>query len=265
MAVASLKASPSDDDARRRIVELALSLEGAPYVYGAESPQGFDCSGFVRYVYSSAAYIDLPRSSRAQYAQGARVALAAAKPGDVLVYGSASGSPDHVAIFLGKGSMIHAASEGPRRGIILSSLDDPSFSARFLGARSFLSTPPAEGAQASRRKAEPAACEIGFTVSSKAVSISDPIPAALGSSLAFTITNGTNADRVFVVAFCKAGDDSGKLAVLREDRVAIRADASRELTAFALASCGTYRLRLRIEGGPLLVERSWRVVDEGRQ
>jgi cell wall-associated NlpC family hydrolase len=66
---------------RKEIVETALSYRGVPYVYGAESPRAFDCSGFVRYVFGQAAGIPLPRTSKAQWASGKPTTLAAAKPG----------------------------------------------------------------------------------------------------------------------------------------------------------------------------------------
>lgn len=246
----------SEEDARQRIVELAVSLKGVPYVYGAESPSGFDCSGFVHYVYASAAYIDLPRSSRALYAQGKPVAVAVAKRGDVLVFGPPGGAPDHVAIYLGDGTMVHAASDGPRTGIIVSGLGDSYFGARILGARSFIASSDA--------KPEPAVTEIGFTVSSKPVVISDPIPAAVGSGLAFTITNGTGQDDVFRILFCKADAGSSKAVVLREDRAVLKAGSSSELAAFSFVEGGAYRLIVTSADKVQLMQRNWKVVDLSR-
>lgn len=255
--------APSEDDARQRIVELAVSLKGTPYVYGAESPSGFDCSGFVHYVYASAAYIDLPRSSRALYARGKPVAVAVAKRGDILVFGTPGGTPDHVAIYLGDGTMVHAASDGPSTGIIVSGLDDSYFGSRILGARSFIaSSSPGTGPAAP--KGESSMTEISFTVSSKPVVISDPIPAALGSCIAFTITNGTGRDEVFRVAFCKADPDSAKTVVLREDKAALKAGSSSELPAFAFTESGAYRLIVKASDREQLMQRNWKVVDSSR-
>jgi len=236
-------AEPPEEDARNRIVELAVSLKGAPYVYGSESPSGFDCSGFVHYVYASAAYIDLPRNSRALFAHGKPIAVAVAKRGDILVFGPSGGAPTHVAIYLGDGTMIHAASDGPRTGIIVSGLDDSYFGSRILGARSFIASSDAE--------AKP----------SVAVVISDPIPATVGSGLAFTITNGTGKDGAFLIAIYKADADSPKAVVLREDRAVLKAGSSSELPAFTFAEGGVYRLIVKTADNAQLMQRTWKVIE----
>jgi hypothetical protein len=245
--------APSEEDARNRIVELAVSLEGAPYVYGSESPSGFDCSGFVHYVYASAAFINLPRNSRALFARGKPVAVAVAKRGDILVFGPPGGTPNHVAIYLGDGTMIHAASDGPHTGIIVSGLDDSYFGSRILGARSFIASSDAD--------AKPSVAEIGCTVSSKPVVISDPIPAAVGSGLTFTITNGTGRDGTFLIAFCKADADSPKAVVLREDQAVLQAGSSSELPAFTFSESGVYRLIVKTADNTQLMQRIWKVIE----
>ncbi len=126
---------------RRRVVETALSLRGARYGLGAESPSAFDCSGFVRYVYLESTAIELPRHSSGQAQAGSPVDPASARPGDILSFGPRAGLPSHVAIYLGGGSMIHAVSEGPHKGVIVSRLDEPWFGPRLLGARSVLGRP----------------------------------------------------------------------------------------------------------------------------
>ncbi|MBL8966318.1 MAG: C40 family peptidase, partial [Spirochaetaceae bacterium] len=137
-AALAVTAESPDEALRRRIVEAAQEYKGTPYVYGADAPPAFDCSGFVQYVYKKAADLVLPRNSKGQYAAGAPIAKTALLPGDILVFDTVGGSPSHVAIFLGGTSMIHAASAGPRTGVIVSPLDDSYFGPRFIGARSFL-------------------------------------------------------------------------------------------------------------------------------
>lgn len=269
--VSALVLSP-EDDARHRVVELALSLKGSPYVYGAASPQGFDCSGFVHYVYASAAFMKLPRSSRALYALGSTIPLSVAKPGDILVFGTASGGPDHVSIFLGNKRMVHAASEGPRRGIIISSVEDPYFSRRFLGARSYLApndprraeTALAAAGKDGENAQDSQLTEIGCTVSLKASAISDPIPAVKGSSLAFVLTNGTQRDSSFEISLFLLGHDAEKSLCLRTDRLDIRAEDSAELSPYSLGSTGNYLLIVKDSLGPVLMQRRWRVIAAGR-
>ena len=84
------------------IVALATQYTGTPYVYGGNTPSGWDCSGFVQWVYSQFG-ISLPRTSGAQAATGTAVAsLAEAKPGDILANGS------HAAIYIGNGMVVNA-------------------------------------------------------------------------------------------------------------------------------------------------------------
>ncbi|WP_366180515.1 C40 family peptidase [Actinomyces timonensis] len=86
------------------IVSIAMQYVGTPYVFGGSSPQGFDCSGFVQYVYARAG-ISLPRTSGAQAAAGTAVSMAEARPGDIVYYGY------HVGIYAGNGMMIDAGNE----------------------------------------------------------------------------------------------------------------------------------------------------------
>lgn len=89
------------------IADIALRYLGVPYVYGGTTPSGFDCSGFVGYVYAQAG-IGLPRTSGAQGAAGHVISAAAARPGDIVAYGY------HVGIYLGEGKMVHAPQPGQR-------------------------------------------------------------------------------------------------------------------------------------------------------
>jgi hypothetical protein len=140
IAAAGLGAAPTEGEARKRIVETAVSFQGVPYVYGSESPEAFDCSGFVQYVYLHAADIEIPRNSKGQYAAGAPVDRSAAKPGDIFVFDTVGGSPSHVAIYLGGDSIIHAVSEGPKTGVVVSPVGDSYFGPRFMGARYFIAS-----------------------------------------------------------------------------------------------------------------------------
>jgi hypothetical protein len=101
--------------AAARVVSLATSLEGTPYVWGGTTPAGFDCSGLVQYVYGQAG-VTVPRTSQEQATIGTPVSsLAAAQPGDLLFFAGSDGtasSPGHVGIYVGNGQMIAAPYTG---------------------------------------------------------------------------------------------------------------------------------------------------------
>jgi cell wall-associated NlpC family hydrolase len=90
-----------------KVATVAEKYEGVPYVFGGESPSGFDCSGLVAYVYAQFG-ISLPHSSLAQAAMGTRISTASARPGDVVVMSGGS----HIGIYLGGGRMIDAPMPG---------------------------------------------------------------------------------------------------------------------------------------------------------
>jgi cell wall-associated NlpC family hydrolase len=87
------------------VLEIAARYVGVPYVAGGSSPDGFDCSGFVSYVYAQLG-ISLPRSSGAYYSVGVQVSRADALPGDIIV------SPGHVGIYAGENMQIDAPRPG---------------------------------------------------------------------------------------------------------------------------------------------------------
>lgn len=99
------------------LVQLAYSLIGSPYVSGGNSPAGFDCSGFVQYLYNQIG-ISVSRSSSTQMYDGVAVSYENAQPGDILIWGYSSGVPTHSAIYVGNGQMIHATN--PVQGVIAS-------------------------------------------------------------------------------------------------------------------------------------------------
>ena len=99
------------------MVELAYSLIGSPYMAGGNTPAGFDCSGFVQYLYSRIG-ISISRSTSTQLYDGVAVSYENAQPGDILLWGYANGIITHSAIYVGNGQMIHATN--PRQGVIAS-------------------------------------------------------------------------------------------------------------------------------------------------
>jgi len=103
---------PSHSSSSSAAVAIAERYLGVPYRYGGSSPSGFDCSGFVMYVYGRLG-VHLPRTSSAQYGAAHRVSRSSARPGD-LVFFFTGGSVTHVGIYLGGNRMIAAPHTGAR-------------------------------------------------------------------------------------------------------------------------------------------------------
>lgn len=99
-----------------RVVRLAQSFVGTPYVWGGSSPSGFDCSGFVQYVYRKIG-VNLPRVSYQQATAGKRIGLGGLRAGDLVAWDNSTrnNGADHIAIYIG-GGMI---AEAPRPGVPL--------------------------------------------------------------------------------------------------------------------------------------------------
>jgi cell wall-associated NlpC family hydrolase len=111
-----------------RVVDFAKHLLGVPYRYGGSSPRsGFDCSGFVRYVYAHFG-VSLPHSSFADLLRGRRVGRRQMEPGDLVFFDGAG----HVGIYVGHGRFIHAPHTGT---VVRISTMAGWYSARFTGAR----------------------------------------------------------------------------------------------------------------------------------
>lgn len=99
------------------LVSIAYSLVGSPYIAGANGPTGFDCSGFVQYVYSRVG-VNVSRSSSTQLYDGVAVSYQDAQPGDILSWGYVDGVATHSALYVGNGQMVHATN--PSQGVIAS-------------------------------------------------------------------------------------------------------------------------------------------------
>ncbi len=104
-------ANPSNltnSETANKVIATAKQYLGVPYVWGGTSPSGFDCSGFVQYVYRSVG-VSLPRVSRDQQNVGTRISPSQVQPGDLVFNGSPA---YHVGIYIGGGQYIHAPQTG---------------------------------------------------------------------------------------------------------------------------------------------------------
>lgn len=109
------------DTIRNGIIGKALKYIGVGYHYGQSSEKGFDCSGYVKYVYGSFG-LPLPHSSYEQYKMSTRIKAPEAEPGDLVFFITRGGKRiSHVGIYLGDNQFIHSTSRG--KTVSVSSLD----------------------------------------------------------------------------------------------------------------------------------------------
>lgn len=121
-------------DPRRTLVDFALQLRDIRYRRGGRMPAtGFDCSGFVHYVFANVLGLDLPGDSASQFSSGERIARAELQAGDLVFFHMHGKRVSHVGIYLGEGQFIHAPTTGQR--VKVSSLAEGYWSQRFAGAR----------------------------------------------------------------------------------------------------------------------------------
>ncbi len=122
-------------DIHKEIIQPGQALVGTSYRMGGTTPSGFDCSGFVTYLYKK--YVPgLPRVSRNMAGFGAPVRRNSLIPGDLLFFatGSSPGSITHVAVYIGQNSILHSISNGPDRGVTITSLSARYWQRRYHSA-----------------------------------------------------------------------------------------------------------------------------------
>ncbi len=126
------KGYKSDNPKVQSVIDLAESFLGTPYVWGGTTPKGFDCSGFVQYVYGKSGY-SITRTTYTQWENdGVSVSRDDLEPGDLIYFGYGN-SPSHVGMYVGDGMMIHS----PRTGDVIkySTIESGYYDNCYLGAR----------------------------------------------------------------------------------------------------------------------------------
>jgi cell wall-associated NlpC family hydrolase len=109
------------------VVGIAMQYLGIPYVYGGSSPSGFDCSGFIMYVFSQVG-VSLPHNAAAQYGYGTPVDRSQLQPGDLVFFNGLG----HAGIYVGGGSFIHSPHTGD---VVKISSMSGWYSSTYVGAR----------------------------------------------------------------------------------------------------------------------------------
>jgi len=113
------------------VVGVAMGYLGTPYVWGGAAPGGFDCSGFVMYVYSQVG-VSLPHNAAAQFGSGVPVSRDQLQPGDLVFFDGLG----HVGLYIGGGQFVHAPHTGDV--VKVSSLSDSWYASTYVGARRIL-------------------------------------------------------------------------------------------------------------------------------
>lgn len=125
-------ALPPGDAPLDPVVGTAMSLRGAPYRNGGSDPSGFDCSGFVAYVFAQQGY-SLPRTVVEQYDAGRWISPSALAPGDLIFFSTVAPGASHVGIVVAADLFVHAPSSS---GVVrVERLSSPYWNSRFVGAR----------------------------------------------------------------------------------------------------------------------------------
>lgn len=120
----------------KEIVSRAAKYKGIPYVFGGTTTKGFDCSGYVQYVFKDCK-AKLPRLADEQALQGIFVTQKQLRPGDLVFFTTYAAGASHVGIYAGDGQFWSASSS---KGVMLSSLKDDYWKQRYYGARRVLIT-----------------------------------------------------------------------------------------------------------------------------
>jgi cell wall-associated NlpC family hydrolase len=119
---------------RDTIVKTAMEYIGVKYKRGGTTPDGFDCSGFVFFVFHKNG-IQLPRSAAKQYYTGKYISEQDMKPGDLVFYQTETHGIDHVGIFVGGDQFIHAPSTG--KGVRVVNMLASYWKERYIGSITF--------------------------------------------------------------------------------------------------------------------------------
>ncbi|AJY73911.1 C40 family peptidase [Paenibacillus beijingensis] len=111
--------------------ETVNEVVGTPYKWGGTTVQGFDCSGFIRYVFNQFE-TKLPRTSRSQAKVGMKVEKEELRPGDLVFFNTNGIGISHAGIYIGEGKFAHSSSS---KGVSISKLSDSYYKKRYVTAR----------------------------------------------------------------------------------------------------------------------------------
>ncbi|MDR1950109.1 MAG: C40 family peptidase, partial [Spirochaetaceae bacterium] len=122
----------SVQDARLKLINAAERYQGIPYRYGGRDRKGLDCSGLIYLSFRDALGVSVPMTSEKLYNWVEKIPSDAVQMGD-LIFFKTSDTVSHVGIYMGDGKFIHAASDGPKTGVIYSTLNEDYWLSTYVG------------------------------------------------------------------------------------------------------------------------------------
>ncbi|AOZ92767.1 C40 family peptidase [Paenibacillus crassostreae] len=127
------------DSSLEKVVDSTI---GVNYKSGGTTTNGFDCSGYTRYVFLKLG-ITLPHQSASQYHMGQEVSRAELRAGDLVFFNTSGKGVSHVGVYVGNGKFSHSSSS---KGVIITSLGQSYWAERYVGAKRIMSTAKYEAA-----------------------------------------------------------------------------------------------------------------------
>ena len=118
----------------KEILTYANTFTGVPYKFGGTTPAGFDCSGYIHYVFQKIGF-DMPRQADEQYTVGKKVEKSNLQPGDLVFFETYEPGISHSGIYIGDGQFISATSSS---GVAVADIDDSYWGPRYRGAKRVL-------------------------------------------------------------------------------------------------------------------------------
>lgn len=132
----SYSPAPHKREVKSRILQQYDTWKGVRYRLGGDSKRGIDCSAFVRRTFLEQFGLELPRSTYEQQGVGKHIARDGLRTGDLVLF-KTSATERHIGIYIGNNQFVHAST---RKGVIISSLDNPYWKPRYRGARRILTS-----------------------------------------------------------------------------------------------------------------------------
>lgn len=118
----------------KEVLTYAHTFTGVPYKFGGTTPEGFDCSGYIRHVFKKIGY-DMPRQADEQFRVGKKVEKSNLQPGDLVFFETYEPGISHSGIYIGDGQFISATSSS---GVAVADIDDSYWGPRYRGAKRVL-------------------------------------------------------------------------------------------------------------------------------